>query len=135
MEGSLRQKKRKRAELEPVSSGNVAMKLEVARSKVALEAEVKQKEDALRLLRESINANLHMQADYQDFKRRARWLTGDMKVMQRKYNNQSAVIADLNSRLLEQHDKDLYMYDTRRTTQVKRRAMEARTECKTAKPY
>ena len=91
MEGSLRQKKRKRAEFEPVSSGNVAMKLEVARSKVALEAEVKQKQDALRLLRESINANLHMQADYQDFKRRARWLTGDMKVMQRKYNNQSAV--------------------------------------------
>ena len=41
------------------------MKLEVARSKVALEAEVKQKEDALRLLRESRNANLHMQADYQ----------------------------------------------------------------------
>ena len=38
------------------------MKLEVARSKVALKAEVKLKEDALRLSCESINANLQMEA-------------------------------------------------------------------------
>ena len=84
---SARQKKRKRAEFEPVLQGNLAMKLEVARSKVALAAEVELKEDALRLLSESTNANLQMEAKIlknmvgcQELKRRSRWLTDDMKV-------------------------------------------------------
>jgi hypothetical protein len=38
------------------------MKLEVARSKLAVEAEIKQKEDALRLLGESTNANIFKDA-------------------------------------------------------------------------
>jgi hypothetical protein len=73
LEGSLRQKKRKRAESEPVLSGNLAMKLEVARSKVALKAEVELKEDALRLLNESKNVNLQMESvQIQDFKEHGR---------------------------------------------------------------
>ena len=62
------------------------MKLEVARSKMALAAEVELKKDALRLLSESTNANLQMEAKTlknmvgcQELKRRSRWLTDDMR--------------------------------------------------------
>ena len=137
---SARQKKRKRAEFEPVLQGNLAMKLEVARSKVALAAEVELKEDALRLLSESTNANLQMEAKIlknmvgcQELKRRSRWLTDDMKVLQRKYNNQSAELADLKSRLLEQHENDSYTFNTRKISQVQRRATAAREGCQTLK--
>lgn len=123
MEASARQKKRKRAEFEPVLSGHVSMKLDLARSKVALDEQVAQREDTERLLRESIDANVEKTAQIlknmtacQELKRRSRWLNDDMKVLQRKYNNQSAELAELKSRLVEQHDKDSYTWSrTRRT--------------------
>ena len=52
---SARQNKRKRTEFEAVLTGPVPMKLELARSKVALDEQVAQREDAERLLRESID--------------------------------------------------------------------------------
>ena len=137
---SARQNKRKRAEFEAVLSGPVHMKLELARSKVALDEQVAQREDAERLLRESIDANLEKTAQIKEnmtslqaVKRMARWKNADMQVLQRKYNTQLTELADLKSRLLEQHDKDSYTFDTRKGGQVNRRAKEARTECKKAK--
>ena len=116
------------------------MKLELARSKVALDEQVAQREDAERLLRESIDANLEKTAQIKEnmtslqaVKRMARWKNADMQVLQRKYNTQLTELADLKSRLLEQHDKDSYTFDTRKGGQVNRRAKEARTECKKAK--
>ena len=92
---SARQNKRKRAEFEAVLSGPVHMKLELARSKVALDEQVAQREDAERLLRESIDANLEKteqikenMTSLQAVKRMARWKNADMQVLQRKYNTQ-----------------------------------------------
>ena len=137
---SARQNKRKRTEFEAVLSGPVHMKLELARSKVALDEEVALREDAERLLRESIDANLEKTAQIKEnmtslqaVKRMARWKNADMQVLQRKYNTQLTELADLKSRLLKQHDKDSYTFDIRKGGQVNRRAKEARTECKKAK--
>ena len=107
------------------------MKLELARSKVALDEQVAQREDAERLLRESIDANIEKTAQIkknmtalQAAKRTARWKNAEVQVLQKKYNNQAAELADLKRRLLEQHDKNSYTYDTRKTDQVNRRAKD-----------
>ena len=137
---SARQNKRKRTEFEAVLSGPVHMKLELARSKVALDEEVALREDAERLLRESIDANLEKTAQIkknmtalQAVKRTARWQNANIQVLQKKYNNQAAELADLKRRLLEQHDKDSYAFDTRKSTQVNRRGKEARIGFKRGK--
>ena len=118
----------------------VTMKLELARSKVALNEQVAQREVAERLLRESIDANIEKTAQIKEnmtalqaAKRAARWNNAEVQVLQKKYNNQAAELADLKRRLLEQHDKDSYTYDTRKNSQVQRRATEAREGCETAK--
>jgi hypothetical protein len=91
------------------------MKLEVARLKGAMEAEIKQKEDALRLLGESTNLNIFKDAQIrkniiglQEAKRSSRWLTASNKALTRKNDMHLAELADLKSRLFEQHDKDTY---------------------------
>jgi len=84
---SARENKRKRAEFEAVLSGPVHMKLELARSKVALDEQVAQREDAERLLRESIDANIEKTAQIKEnmtalqaAKRAARWKNAEVQV-------------------------------------------------------
>ena len=108
--------------------------------KGAMEAEIKQKEDALRLLGESTNLNIFKDAQIrkniiglQEAKRSSRWLTASNKALTRKNDMHLAELADLKSRLFKQHDKDTYKFNTRKGGQVNRRAKEARTECKKAK--
>ena len=115
MEASARQKKRKRAEFEPVLSGHVSMKLELARSKAALKDQVAQNDDAQRLLRESTVANLEKTAQIQKYiiglhaaKRSSRWFTASNKALIRKNDMQPIVgnryfVNHSNCKLVSRH--------------------------------